>query len=364
MDGQCAGGRLPTARDRSRPGRTPARTPLAVAGRVRRFGSTVLTSLLVSILAACSGTSGPDTGGGPDAAGASGPDSSPGTGSGSGSSSATCTGLSAQPRDSSFQVGGRTVRVHLPPSYDPAKRTPLVLDLHGYASDGGQQAGVAHMLAKSDSAGFIAVHPDGHHSPRGWNAGVCCGSAASSGENDTAWLMSVLDQLEAKLCVDPDRVFATGLSNGAFMSHRLACEAADRIAAIAPVAGVVGTPTCTPSRPVPVFHVHGTSDPVIPFGGGGFNGNEPVATTINRWVANNHCTTTTTSYQHGDATCVTHGGCTDGADVTLCTIDGGGHQWPGGDSIGSFSGKLSNDLVATDAMWTFFSAHPRAGVTP
>lgn len=331
---------------------------------MRRFGSTVLTSLLVSILAACSGTSGPDTGGGPDAAGASGPDSSPGTGSGSGSSSATCTGLSAQPRDSSFQVGGRTVRVHLPPSYDPAKRTPLVLDLHGYASDGGQQAGVAHMLAKSDSAGFIAVHPDGHHSPRGWNAGVCCGSAASSGENDTAWLMSVLDQLEAKLCVDPDRVFATGLSNGAFMSHRLACEAADRIAAIAPVAGVVGTPTCTPSRPVPVFHVHGTSDPVIPFGGGGFNGNEPVATTINRWVANNHCTTTTTSYQHGDATCVTHGGCTDGADVTLCTIDGGGHQWPGGDSIGSFSGKLSNDLVATDAMWTFFSAHPRAGVTP
>jgi polyhydroxybutyrate depolymerase len=272
---------------------------------------------------------------------------------------AACTGMSGQPLDATWTVGGRSVRVHVPASYDPKSRTPVVINLHGYASDGADQAGVSHMIAKSNAAGFIAVHPDGHDSPRGWNAGVCCGSAASGGTNDTAWILSVLDALEAKLCVDPDRVYATGLSNGAFMAQRLACEAADRFAAIAPVAGVVGTPTCTPSRPVPVFEVHGTSDPIIPFGGGGFNGNEPVPTTVNRWVTANHCTTTSTTFQHGDATCVTHGGCAQNADVTLCTIDGGGHQWPGGDSIGVLDGKKSDDLNATDAMWTFFTAHAR-----
>jgi polyhydroxybutyrate depolymerase len=316
-----------------------------------------------SVIAACSGPSGPDTGDSPDATGGAGPDASTGNGSGSGSAAA-CVGLSAPPRDRSFEVGGRTVRVHVPPSYDPARRTPLVLNLHGYSYDGARQAALSHMLATSDSAGFIAVHPDGHHSPRGWNAGVCCGSAASSGADDTAWILAVLDGLEAELCVDSDRVYATGLSNGAFMAYRLACEAADRFAAVAPVAGVVGTPTCAPSRPVPIFHVHGTSDPIIPYGGGGWNGNEPVATTIDRWVTANACTTTTTTYQHGDATCVTRGGCTDGADVTLCTIDGGGHQWPGGDSIGTISGTKSDDLIATEAMWAFFAAHPRRALVP
>lgn len=91
-----------------------------------------------------------------------------------------------------------------------------------YASDGGDHARVSKMIAASDAHGFIAVHPDGHHSPRGWNGGVCCGSAATSGTDDTAWLSSVIDELETKVCVDGDRVFATGLSNGGFMAHRLA----------------------------------------------------------------------------------------------------------------------------------------------
>ena len=316
-------------------------------------------SLLVVCFAACSTTPPPSPSGGADAAVPHDPDAASGPDS---SVSVACTGKPVQPVDATWTVGGRSVRVHVPASYDPARRTPVVVNLHGYAYDGPGQATVSHMIATSNTAGFIAVHPNGHDSPRGWNAGVCCGSAATSGTDDTAWIESLLDELEAKLCVDTDRVYATGLSNGAFMAHRLACES-DRFAAIAPVAGVVGTPQCIPPRPVAVFHVHGTSDPIIPFGGGGFNGNEPVATTINRWVTNNHCTTTTTTHQQGDATCVTHGGCTANADVTLCTIDGGGHQWPGGDSIGTFNGKKSDNLIATEAMWTFFAAHPRAAST-
>jgi polyhydroxybutyrate depolymerase len=319
-------------------------------GLVRSLG-------LVVTLAACSATPSTQTEGGPDA-GPSGPDAAPATDANP--TSAACSGLADQPRDATWTVGGRSVKVHVPASYDPTQRTPVVINLHGYASDGGDQARVSKMIALSDAKGFIAVHAEGHHSPRGWNAGVCCGSAASSGTNDTMWISAVIDELEATVCVDGDRVFATGLSNGAFMAYRLACELSDRIAAVAPVAGVVGITTCNPTRPVAVFHVHGTSDNVIPYTGGGFNGNEPVATTINRWTTANGCSgAPATTFDHGDATCVTRSGCTGGADVTLCTIDGGGHQWPGGESIGLFNGKKSDDLDSSAAMWTFFVGHPR-----
>lgn len=312
---------------------------------------------LLVTLAACSATPSDPMAGGPDA-GPSGEGGGPTVDANE--TSAACSGLASQPRDATWTVGGRSVKVHVPASYDPTARTPIVINLHGYASDGADQARVSKMIALSDAKGFIAVHPEGHDSPRGWNAGVCCGSAATSGTNDTQWISSVIDELETKVCVDSDRVFATGLSNGAFMAQRLACELSDRIAAIAPVAGVVGITTCNPTRPVPVFEVHGTSDNVVPYNGGGFNGNEPVATTINRWATHNGCTAApATTFDHGDATCVTRGGCTDGADVTLCTIDGGGHQWPGGESIGIFNGKKSDDLDSTTAMWTFFAAHTR-----
>ncbi|MBA3464054.1 MAG: hypothetical protein H0T46_29120 [Deltaproteobacteria bacterium] len=77
------------------------------------------------------------------------------------------------------------------------------------------------------------------------------------------------------------------------------------------------------------------------------------------WKGKNCCTTTSQTYQQGDVTCVTHGGCTDGADVTLCTVQDGGHQWPGGDTL-PFLGKKSDNIIATDALWTFVAAHPRA----
>jgi polyhydroxybutyrate depolymerase len=149
--------------------------------------------------------------------------------------------------------------------------------------------------------------------------------------------------------MDPDRVFAMGLSNGAHLSHRIACELSSRIAAVGPVAGLLYVTTCNAPRAVPVFDVHGSSDPIV--------GYSYVPASIDFWAMHNHSTTTQTTFQHGDATCVTHGGCTAGADVVLCTIDQGGHQWPGGDEL-PFLGKRSNDLIATDAIWDFFVAHP------
>jgi len=334
---------------------TPSRTRFALRPLVR-MTSLVLVHVLVLIsIAACNADSPAD----PEVDG--GMHGSDGSNAGSDAPPAlTCSGKQMQPRDATWTVGGRVVRVHVPASYDPTTPTPVVLNLHGYSGDGLQQQTVSKMLATSDANGFIALHPDGHHSPRGWNAGVCCGAAATSGTDDVAWLGSVLDEVESKLCVDTNRVFATGLSNGAFMSHRLACELADRFAAIAPVAGVVGIANCNPSRPVAVMQIHGDADPLIPYTGGGVNNNESVATTIERWATKNGCTGAPgQTYHQGDATCMTHSGCTDNADVTLCTIAGGGHQWPGGVSIGSFLGALSNDLDSTNAMWTFFAAHAR-----
>ncbi len=273
----------------------------------------------------------------------------------------TCRGKSAQPTDATWMVDGRRVGVHVPASYDPTLAVAVVIDLHGLASTGADQARVAHMIEASDAHGFVAVHPNGTGLPRGWNGGDCCNPASASGVDDTAFISSVIDELDTELCLDPDRVFAIGLSNGGFLAHRLGCELADRIAAIGAVAGVLGIDSCNPVRPMPVFHVHGTSDPIIPYGGGGANNNISVDDTIAGWVARDHCTgEPETTYDNGDATCVTHGGCDGGADVVLCTIAHGGHQWPGGENIGPLAGTLSNDLDATEAAWAFFAAHPRA----
>jgi polyhydroxybutyrate depolymerase len=274
---------------------------------------------------------------------------------------ATCEGKSAQPLDAIWMIehGGmtRTIRVHVPASYDPARPTPVVLDFHGYTMSAQAQEDMTRLPAKSDAAGFISVTPDGTGSLRGWNAGACCGTPAQTGLDDVGFVNLLLDQLEARLCVDTRRVFSTGFSNGGFLSHRLACEASTRIAAIAPVAGMMGISECNPTRPVPVMHFHGTSDTIVPYAGGGFSGYRSAADTDAGWATRNGCDTTTTeTFASGDSRCVSHGGCDGGSEVTLCTITGGGHTWPGG---GYFpGGHITTDLSATDAMWAFFEAHP------
>lgn len=274
----------------------------------------------------------------------------------------TCTGKTPQPLDAVWTLshGGlaRTIRVHVPASYDPTRPTPVVLDFHGYTMSAQTQADLTRLPAKADSAGFIAVHADGTGTPQGWNAGDCCGTPAATNLDDVGFALALLDELEARLCVDARRVYATGFSNGGFLAHRLACEAADRVAAIAPVSGVIGIDTCTPSRPVPVMHFHGTADTIVPYDGGGLTGFRAVETTIAEWAARNDCTgEPVETFAQGDSRCLAHRTCSGGAEVTLCTVTGGGHTWPGGAYFPG--GHITTDLSATDAMWDFFVAHPR-----
>jgi polyhydroxybutyrate depolymerase len=262
--------------------------------------------------------------------------------------------------DWTIASGGRSrvVHVHLPPGYDAAKASPVVLDFHGLSMNAAGEDLLARMNAKADKAGFVAVHAEGIGAQQSWNAGTCCGEAASSNVNDVAFVGLVLDELESKLCVDARRIFSTGMSNGGALSYRLACELSGRIAAIAPVAHVLTIPaaSCKPTRPISVLAFNGSEDTFVPYGG---NGLYPgVVTTVSGWAARNGCQATPQqTSKKGVVTCVTYAGCNAGTEVSHCTVQGGGHQWPGGTPVPGL-GTSTNDIVATDAMWDFFVKHP------
>jgi polyhydroxybutyrate depolymerase len=275
-----------------------------------------------------------------------------------------CTGKAALSGDLEWTVkqGGldRAVHVHVPAKYDPTKPTPVVLNFHGFTSNGKEQAMYTGMDRKADEAGFIAVHGEGIGQQKSWNAGVCCGEAMETKVDDVALVSKIIDELESKLCVDAKRVFATGMSNGGFLSHRLACELSNRIAAIAPVAGVMGVPTCTPPRAVSVMQFHGTYDALVPYDGVDSNDRKfpSVAATADAWAQRNACTDTArTTFESGDAKCTTRDKCTAGSEVTVCAITGGGHTWPGAFPV-AMMGHTSQSIRATDAMWEFFQKHP------
>jgi polyhydroxybutyrate depolymerase len=267
---------------------------------------------------------------------------------------ATCDSKTAQPLDATWTVTvgsqTRTAKVHVPASYDPSKRTPLVFDVHGRTQNAAGEMSLTHSIAKSDAAGFIAIYPESITSPTSWNSGTCCEPATTNSVDDTGFMRKLLDEAEAKLCIDTTRVYMMGMSNGGYQSHRIGCEMADRFAAIGPVAGLLLFQGCAPTKPMPVMMVNGTADTLSQY--------QYVAQGVNFWKGKNGCTTMATTYQNGDASCVTHSGCTAGADVVLCTIQNGGHQWPGGEAI-PFLGTKSDNLIATDALWDFFVAHPR-----
>ena len=311
-----------------------------------------------------------DAGGGGDGTGGSGGEGGGGTGgeggggtggAGGGGGVTTCSGKSAPAMaDDTWTImsGGlsRTVNVHVPSSYDPSKAMPLVLNFHGYSSNAMQEDLLSQMSAKADTAGFIAIHPEG--TDNSWNAGACCGLVAQNGVDDIGFVKDILDTVVDKLCVDAHRIYATGMSNGGFLSNRIGCELADRFAAIAPVAGVTGVPTCTPSRPMPVIHFHGTADTLVPYDGSATMGFVAVPDDFAAWGMRDACTDTPSqTYSMGDVACNSYLHCGGGAQVTLCTVQNGGHTWPGGTPIPAL-GYTTTNISATDAMWSFFQAHP------
>lgn len=267
----------------------------------------------------------------------------------------------------------RTYLIHIPPKHDPKKPTPVVLAFHGGGSNAKQMIQFCGLNETADKHGFIVVYPNGTgplEKVLTWNGGNCCGYAMQNNVDDVAFSGALLDDLAKVVKVDPNRVYATGMSNGAIMGYKLASELSDRIAAIAPVGGPMGTETCKPVRPVSVIHFHGTDDQFAPFKGG--KGKKSLSQTnfysvehsVRSWVEANGCKekpeTTKLPDKAKDGTRVTitnFGSGKDKAEVVLVAIEGMGHTWPGQQPAVKFLGKSTRNVSANEMMWEFFQKH-------
>lgn len=274
-------------------------------------------------------------------------------------------------------ASGGTARcylVHIPPNHDPAQPTAVVLSLHGFASNPEGQQYLSGWSALADEQGFVAVYPQGSAWPLRWNAGP---GLNVKDADDVQFLRDVLADLETLIALDWARIYINGMSNGAGMAHRAACESAEVFAATGLVAGAyVDLPEgCTPSRPMPVIAFHGTQDPLAAYHGLTRQTSFPrwisplldvspearitfpaVETFIQEWAARNGCTVVEPLPTSGEVRGVRHSGCSANAEVLLYTIAGGGHTWPGG--APTYIGKTSRDIDATQTMWVFFQDHP------
>jgi polyhydroxybutyrate depolymerase len=271
----------------------------------------------------------------------------------------------------SFEFDGRkrTFTVYIPKSLSTDRPAPLVFQLHGGRGTGVETDGLTKLNALAEKERFIAVAPDGVE--KNWNDGrtdVRDVAAFSKNIDDVGFLVTVLDEIGTHHRVDQSRVYSMGISNGAMMSARLACDRPDRFAAVGVVAGTGPAELadlCVGKDPVSIVAFHGTDDPLIDY-----NGDANVHPELGRrlsvdqfaqyWTARNGCagdpvvdqptaTISRRTWRGGQA------------DVVLYRVEGGGHTWPGGRQplpkfiVGSTDGSMD----ATTVMWEFFKQHPR-----
>ncbi|MEV5965340.1 prolyl oligopeptidase family serine peptidase [Kribbella sp. NPDC051952] len=276
------------------------------------------------------------------------------TAAGPSSRSAGCGQPAVVTGDYTVVSGGltRTYRLHVPAKYNAGKTYPLILTFHGRGKTGAQTEAFSD-LSKLDA---IVAYPNGvigDEDKQAWQGAPY----AAKGVDDVKFTADLLDQLESKLCVDTNAVYATGKSNGAGFTGILACQLADRFAAIAPVSGafyIQGT-HCAPSRPVPVLDIHGTGDTTIPYGGDGERDLPSVQTWVRDWSVRDHCDPTPRTSQLGDDVLTfTYKGCK--ADVVHVAVTDGGHSWPGSDAS-SGPGYVTQTFEAHELIGAFFKSH-------
>jgi polyhydroxybutyrate depolymerase len=253
--------------------------------------------------------------------------------------------LSMNAQNYSFMYDGieRSYIVHPPPDYDPGEVYPMVINMHGLGSNALEQQFYSGFDFVADTAGIIMAYPNGVDNQ--WNAFF------NFGVDDVGFISALIDTMAANFSVDLNRVYATGMSMGGFMSYRLACELENRITAIASVTGLLAYEPCDPSRPVPVLQMHGTDDPTVPYTG--------VPLTISYWTDHNLCPPDSTVIDLPDidpddqstVTLTIYSPCDDSSEVLLYTINGGEHTWPGSSII---IGVTNQDINGSVEIWNFF----------
>ncbi|MBM4384205.1 MAG: hypothetical protein FJ091_12685 [Deltaproteobacteria bacterium] len=288
----------------------------------------------------------------------------------------------------------RSYVLHLPPAAAKGSALPLVLAFHGGGGNAEGFQAYAGLDAVADRAGFAVAYPNGTGPasknpnlpipPRlrrlfTWNAGRCCAWAMENKAADVGFAKRVIEDAAERAPIDRARVFATGHSNGAMMAYRLAAEAADVVAAIAPVAGAMNLRSeFAPSRPVPVLHIHSVHDPRALFAGGNNKSitgqtihHEPVVAGLQAWEKRNGCSgpgkelarkTAPARNGDGEHTAIRIAGkCPTAAPVELWKLERAGHGWPG-DNPGplgeALMGPHTNVISAAEEAWSFFARFP------
>ncbi len=270
----------------------------------------------------------------------------------------------------------REFRLHIPQCLANVENRPVVLCFHGMSANAKLIQKLSELDALADKCGFITVYPNGTglSLARGFKAGNSERSEITK-PDDVRFVHRILNYLECNACIDPCRVYATGLSNGAMMCYRLATEMPHRIAAIAPVSGSLGTACRRPSCPVSVMHFHGTCDDILPFSGpqkGLFQQSfYSVPRTIRMFACAADCLDSLTvenlpnCSSDGTRVCLeSYCNAETGIEVSLVKIFGGGHQWPQKPLPFRYLGKTTHDIDANEMMWCFFQRHTACSHLP
>ncbi|HUJ13650.1 MAG TPA: PHB depolymerase family esterase [Thermoanaerobaculia bacterium] len=272
------------------------------------------------------------------------------------------------PGSHTIPLGGRSYIAHMPDARGPL---PVVINFHGGGGNAARQERFSGMDAVADREHFIVVYPNGtgRAGILVWNAGTCCGRAPLQGIDDVGFTRAVIDDLAKRTSIDRTRIYATGMSNGAMMAYRIAAEASDLVAAIAPVSGSMTLVDFHPTLPVPIMHFHSVDDPRALYNGGlgppfPLTGTRvlhpPVERQLAKWIAHNGCpatpkverrlTNATTS-----ATKLVYAPCSSGATVVLWKMTGSGHVWPGKPARSErLLGKPNLLIDANEEIWAFF----------
>jgi polyhydroxybutyrate depolymerase len=274
----------------------------------------------------------------------------------------------------------RNYLIHLPRDFRPDRSYPLVIALHGSfvtAVEFEEHTGLSDL---ADREKFIVAYPNaiglmGYF--QHWNAGHCCAMAVRLGIDDVGFLDDVIDEIAARVRIQPHRVYMLGFSNGGMMVHRYAAMRAGRLAAAGVVAGAIGSYTKkespridlrAPGEPVPMAVIHGTADRKLPYAGGAGEGDEngrrylPVSSAVDFWRQNNGCTNETAKkpLADGRVTRQTWQGDAPGSRVVLYALHGWDHPWPGPSAAGRGEADATlDDFDAGRVLWNFFVQHTR-----
>lgn len=262
----------------------------------------------------------------------------------------------------------RNYLLYVPRSLDKNHPAPLLLAFHGGGGHDYNMPRFTGFDSLAESHGFLVAYPDSMN--RHWNDGRELSTA-----DDVGFVRALISELERGYPVDPKRIYASGISNGGFFSQRLACDLADRIAAVASVAATMPeplVPNCHPAQPVSVMFIQGTKDPLVHIEGGTVarthGKNVSLVAAVGFWTDHdqtdkkpvssdlpNHDTNGTSV--HRDI----YGGGKQETEVVVYTVNGGGHTWPGGQQYLPvlLVGKVNHDIDAGEVIWEFFSRHKR-----